>query len=84
MEITDSYEPVDKEGELENFDQKHRVTCLDCILSKDELDTTDVGYQPPAPKEAGYISAGETDEGNNNRRRKDRGDRGDRGDRPKK
>ena len=62
MEITDCYEPVDADGELENFEQKHRVTCLDCKLSKDELDVDHIGYQPPTPKEAGFIHSGEGNE----------------------
>jgi DNA-binding protein len=44
-EITDEYEPQ-QEG-LEKTTQKRRVTCLDCNLSKDPLDTTDIGYQEP-------------------------------------
>jgi ribonucleases P/MRP protein subunit RPP25 len=48
-EITDEYEPQ-VEG-LERIEQKRRVTCLDCTLSKDPLDTNHIGYQPPTPKE---------------------------------
>jgi ribonuclease P/MRP protein subunit RPP25 len=44
-EITDEYEPQ-QEG-LEKTTQKRRVTCLDCNLSKDPLDTKNIGYQMP-------------------------------------
>lgn len=49
MEITDEYEPMT--ADLPKTEQKRRVTCLDCILSKDQLDETNVGYQPPQKKE---------------------------------
>ncbi len=49
-EISEEYEP-EEEGQ-ENTFVKRRVTCLDCILSKDPLDTTDVGYQEPIEKVA--------------------------------
>jgi DNA-binding protein len=48
-EIIDELEPQ-VEG-LEKIEQKRRVTCLDCHLSKDPLDTTNIGYQPPQPKD---------------------------------
>ena len=48
-EIVDEYEPQ-VEG-LEKIEQKRRVTCLDCKLSKVPLDETHVGYQPPEPKD---------------------------------
>ena len=48
-EIIDELEPQ-VEG-LEKIEQKRRVTCLDCHLSKDPLDTQHVGYQPPQPKD---------------------------------
>ena len=41
-EIIDEYEP-----QVEGFEptiQKRRVTCLDCELSKEELDTKNIGY----------------------------------------
>ena len=41
-EIVDEYEPQ-VEG-LEKTTQKRRVTCLDCNLSKDPLDTNNIGY----------------------------------------
>lgn len=49
MEITDEYEPMT--ADLPKTEQKRRVTCLDCILSKDQLDESNVGYQPPQKKE---------------------------------
>ena len=48
-EIVDEFEPQ-IEG-LEKLEQKRRVTCLDCVLSKDLLDENNVGYQKPEPKE---------------------------------
>ncbi len=42
-EIIDEYEPID-EG-LEKIEQKCIVACFDCTLSKDELDTSNIGYQ---------------------------------------
>lgn len=48
-EIVDEFEPT-VEG-LEKIEQRRRVTCLNCILSKDELDKDNIGYQPPQPKE---------------------------------
>jgi hypothetical protein len=36
---------------LEKIEQRRRVTCLECILSKDPLDSANIGYQPPVPKE---------------------------------
>lgn len=48
-EIVDEFEPL-VEG-LEKIEQRRRVTCLNCILSKDPLDENEVGYQPPTPKE---------------------------------
>jgi hypothetical protein len=52
MELIDELEPT-VEG-LEKIEQKRRVTCLDCILSKDPLDETHIGYQPPQPKEESH------------------------------
>jgi DNA-binding protein len=49
MEIVDEYEPMT--ADLPKTEQKRRVTCLDCILSKDPLDESNVGYQPPQKKE---------------------------------
>lgn len=48
-EIIDEYEPQ-VEG-LEKTTQKRRVTCLDCNLSKDPLDTTHIGYQEPTKRD---------------------------------
>jgi DNA-binding protein len=48
-EIVDEYEP--KIEGLEKIEQRRRVTCLECILSKEPLDETLHGYQPPTPKE---------------------------------
>jgi hypothetical protein len=33
------------------MEQKRRVTAMDAILSKDPLDTNDIGYQEPEIKE---------------------------------
>lgn len=41
-EIVDEFEP-EVEG-LEKVEQKRRVTCLDCKLSRDPLDTNHIGY----------------------------------------
>lgn len=41
-EIVDEFEPL-VEG-LEKIEQKRRVTCFDCTLSKDPLDSNDIGY----------------------------------------
>jgi DNA-binding protein len=41
-EIVDEFEP-EVDG-LEKIEQKRRVTCLDCKLSRDPLDTTHIGY----------------------------------------
>ena len=41
-EIVDEFEPI-VEG-LEKIEQRRRVTCLNCILSKDPLDETNIGY----------------------------------------
>jgi ribonuclease P/MRP protein subunit RPP25 len=50
MTITDKYEP--KIEGLEPTETVRKVTAFDCILSKDPLDETDPGYQPPkAPEE---------------------------------
>ena len=72
-EIVDEFEPV-VEG-LEKIEQKRRVTCLNCVLSKSPLNTDDIGYQPPTPKEETPI-----------RTRPERGDEGNRprGDRPQR
>lgn len=35
----------------ETVKQIRRVTALDCVLSKDELDTSEAGYQEPVPRE---------------------------------
>ena len=42
-EMVDEFEPL-VEG-LEKIEQKRRVACFDCTLSKDELDSSDIGYQ---------------------------------------
>lgn len=47
--IVDTFEPT-VEG-LRVQEQSRRVTAFDCVLSKDPLDTTDPGYQPPKPPE---------------------------------
>jgi hypothetical protein len=50
MIITDKYEP--KIEGLEPTETVRKVTAYDCILSKEPLDETDPGYQPPkAPEE---------------------------------
>jgi len=59
-EIIDELEPI-AEG-LERTTQTRRVTCLDCHLSKDELDTTNVGYQEPQPKDNDIESLGGLDD----------------------
>lgn len=41
-EITDTYES--EVAGLGPIEQKRRVTCLDCVLSKDELDVQNIGY----------------------------------------
>lgn len=41
-EIVDEFEPV-VEG-LEKIEQKRRVTCLNCVLSKSPLNNDDIGY----------------------------------------
>jgi DNA-binding protein len=48
-EIVDEFEP-EIEG-LERIEQRRRVTCLNCILSKTPLDQTNIGYQKPEAKE---------------------------------
>lgn len=48
-EIVDVFKP-NIEG-LEEIEQRRRVTCLNCVLSKDPLDTSNIGYQAPTPKE---------------------------------
>ena len=50
MVIEDEFKPKGEEG-MQNVKQVRRVTALDCVLSKDELDKTDVGYQEPVPRE---------------------------------
>jgi len=42
MVITDVYKP--KVEGLEPIEQPRRVTALDCVLSKDEIDKNQVGY----------------------------------------
>lgn len=49
MMILDKYEP--KVEGLEPIEQSRRVTAFDCILSKEPLDETDPGYQPPKEAE---------------------------------
>lgn len=49
MMIVDTFEPT-VEG-LKVQEQQRRVTAFDCILSKEPLDTSDPGYQPPKPPE---------------------------------
>ena len=49
MVIEDVYKP--KVEGLEPIKQARRVTALDCVLSKEPLDTKAVGYQEPEPKE---------------------------------
>lgn len=48
-EITDTYES--EVAGLGPIEQKRRVTCLDCVLSRDELDAQNIGYQKSGPKE---------------------------------
>lgn len=49
-EIIDEFMPL-VEG-LEKIEQRRRVTCLNCVLSKEPLDSTNIGYQEPTPKES--------------------------------
>lgn len=50
MVIVDRYEP--KVEGLPVQETTRRVTAFDCVLSKEPLDETDPGYQPPkAPEE---------------------------------
>jgi DNA-binding protein len=49
IEIVDEFEPL-VEG-LEKMEQRRRVTCFDCTLSKEPLDTEHYGYQVPEPKQ---------------------------------
>lgn len=49
MEIIDRYEP--KIEGLDIIEQKRRVTAVKITLSKNVLDTTNVGYQEPLTKE---------------------------------
>ncbi len=49
MEIVDTYEP--KFEGMEKMEQKRLVTAMETVLSKDPLDTSTVGYQPPEPKD---------------------------------
>ena len=49
MVIEDEFKP--KEEGMQNVKQVRRVTALDCVLSKDVLDSTQVGYQEPVPRE---------------------------------
>ena len=51
MVIEDEFKPKGGENLTENVKQVRRVTALDCVLSKDELDKTQVGYQEPVPRE---------------------------------
>lgn len=52
MVIEDEFKTKGAEAEgIENVKQVRRVTALDCVLSKDELDQTIVGYQEPVPRE---------------------------------
>jgi DNA-binding protein len=50
MVIEDEFKTKGGEG-IDNVKQVRRVTALDCVLSKDELDQTQVGYQEPVPRE---------------------------------
>ena len=47
--MIDIFDP--KVDGLEVIEQKRRVTAMMTILSKDELDSNYIGYQPPEPKE---------------------------------
>ena len=49
MVIEDVYKP--KVEGLEPIKQARRVTALDCVLSKEPLDSSAIGYQEPEPKE---------------------------------
>lgn len=48
-EIVDEFRPI-VEG-LEKVEQRRRVTCLNCVLSKEPLDSSNIGYQEPTKKE---------------------------------
>jgi len=50
MVIEDELKTKAGEG-TDNIKQVRRVTALDCVLSKDELDKSQVGYQEPVPRE---------------------------------
>jgi len=50
MEIIDKYEPTDKESGLEDFEQMHRVTCLECVLSKDHDEGEKLATRPKKSK----------------------------------
>ena len=75
-EIVDEFERIDPvhEGgeELNKVEQRRRVTCLDCTLSKDLLDEKHIGYQPPQPKE---VNPPRENNGDKPRRYNDGGDR---------
>jgi hypothetical protein len=48
MEIKSMEETVE---DMPKVETKRRVTAMDTILSKDQLDENDPGYQKPEPKE---------------------------------
>merc|ERR1711953_34263 len=47
-EIVDEYEPLE-EG-LDKVTETRTLSCIEIKLSKDELDTSDKGYQAPLPE----------------------------------
>lgn len=49
VEIVDIYDPIE-EG-LDRVESKRYVSCINIVLSRSPLDTTDIGYQPPLPLE---------------------------------
>merc|ERR1711957_548838 len=48
QEVVDEYEPLE-EG-LDNVTETRNISVLKIVLSKDALDTSDKGYQPPLPE----------------------------------
>lgn len=50
-EVTDMFEPIEKESEKENLTVNRRVSTMRITLSLKPLDTKNPGYQPPIPAE---------------------------------
>lgn len=48
---SDVIKSVEEVENMPKVETKRRVTKMDTTLSKDPLDETDVGYQPPVPKD---------------------------------